>query len=348
MFLAGMAMAILAAFSLDHLLKGLTIGEKKIRNRGLVGLVGVSLTIAGGVWFLTGTLALNFAWGVGMLIIAVIGLVLAMGTLRPAPVWVGVFLIGISLLDWVVVDARSLSPRPVDDVFLEKAEVASFLQDQEGQFRVYSPSYSLPQHIAVTYGLELADGVDPMQLADYAAFMTNASGVPGIGYSVTIPSFQGEVETSNAQYLPDARLLGLLNVRYVVAEFPLKVEGLESVEQFGDTWVYENSFARGRAWVGEEKVPITFWSPNRIEIMVEGPGLLVLSEIAYPGWEVRVNGEREEILLVEDILRGVQLGDGDHFVEFEYVPTKFYSGLAIFIISLIAIMVLAFKLRKWI
>ena len=41
-------------------------------------------------------------------------------------------------------------------------------KEQPGPFRVYSPSYSLPQHVAQRAGLELADGVDPMQVASYA------------------------------------------------------------------------------------------------------------------------------------------------------------------------------------
>jgi len=101
---------------------------------------------------------------------------------------------------------------------------------QPGPFRVYSPSYSLPQHVAQRAGLELADGVDPMQLASYAGLMKAATGTRATGYSVTIPAFPPEsnVETALSDATPDARLLGRLNVRYVAAEFPIRVEGWSS------------------------------------------------------------------------------------------------------------------------
>ncbi len=73
----------------------------------------------------------------------------------------------------------------------------------------------------------LAEGIDPLQLSAYAAFMEKASGVPMEGYSVTLPPFaSGRPEVDNRAYLPDARLLGLLNVRYVVSEFELVANDL--------------------------------------------------------------------------------------------------------------------------
>ena len=67
---------------------------------------------------------------------------------------------------------------PEAQAFSDHADVAAWLaaQGQPGTFRVYSPSYSLPQHVAQRAGLELADGVDPMQVAGYARLMQAATG----------------------------------------------------------------------------------------------------------------------------------------------------------------------------
>ncbi len=162
--------------------------------------------------------------------------------------------------------------------------------------------------------------------------MAAATGVPQAGYSVTIPPFaSGDPARDNAAYTPDARLLGLLNVRFVAAGNDLHAEGLRLVRRFGRTRLYENAFALGPAWVqppqappGEQAVPLpaeaVTWSPNRVTVQAEGPGLLVLSEIAYPGWRVRVDGAPAALLHPAGLLRGVLLPPGRHTVEFSYSP----------------------------
>ena len=331
MFVAGMAMAGLAAFSLDHLLSGVGARARRQVTRVWVGLVGLGLAIAGGVWFLTGDLPLNFAWGAGGMTCTALGLGFLTRKRRLNPVWAGLLVIGIGLVDWGVVNGRSLSPHAAAVIFSEQAEVISYLVEQCEPFRVYSPSYGVPQHAAAREGLELANGVDPLQVASYSAFMRQASGVPQDGYSVTIPPFKGDVATANAAYIPDAEMLGLLNVRYVVAEFDLVTDGLALVNQFGETRVYENAFDRGRAWLeeGDGEISVS-WSPNQITVAANGPGLLVLSEVWYPGWQVRVDGQEADLEQVEGVLRGVKIPVGIHQVLFDFRPTSLYLGFGLF------------------
>jgi hypothetical protein len=230
--------------------------------------------------------------------------------------------------------------QPSEFVRGEQKEVVTTLTSMPGTFRVYSPSYSLPQQVAADHGVELADGVDPMALKSYADFMRVATGVPGEGYSVTIPAFEtGNPSQDNAGYLPDADLLGLLNVRYVVAEFDLAVEGLVLQAKIGGTRIYENLNARPRAWIqpvgqavgiGAKAVDRLTWSPNRIELAVRGPGMVVLSEVDYPGWNVQVDGQKAEVEVVGGLFRGVEVGPGGHMVEFRYTPVSVYYGLGSF------------------
>jgi hypothetical protein len=355
MFLAGMTLAVLAAFSLDHLLSGISAGERRRGARVLVILFGVASTMAIGVWSITGDMPINFMWGAGMAGLTLMGLGWMLGSRRTYPPWAGFLLIGIGLLDWGGVGARSLSPRTAAEIFLEKAEVADFLAAQDGQFRVYSPSYSLPQHIAAKAGLELADGVDPLQVASYVAFMARASGVPQDGYSVTVPPFAGEVESANAEYMPDAALLGWLNVRFVISEFDLKGDGWVLMKRFGETRVYENGAALGRAWVQDVEDPPGWeakkyeelkWSPNRIEVIASGSGLLVLSEVVYPGWQVRVDGHRADLVVVDGVLRGVDLPPGSHRVVFDFHPVSLYVGLGLFAMAVVFLVVSTMKLKQ--
>ncbi len=209
-----------------------------------------------------------------------------------------------------------------------------------GLFRVYSPSYSLPQQTSAVHGLQLADGVDPLQLDSYVHFMKKASGVPIEGYSVTLPPFSsGDPASDNAGFQPDPARLKLLNVHYVAAAFNLDVDGLDYLGQIGQTRLYLVRDALPRAWIqpeglpdGEQARPVEQidWSPERVMIQANGPGVLVLSEIAYPGWRVWVDGQLQSDLLdprkSEGLLRAVRLDPGLHQVVFAFRPISVYLG----------------------
>lgn len=64
----------------------------------------------------------------------------------------------------------------------------------------------------------------------------------------------------------------------------------------------------------------------RVEVSTEAPGLLIVSQQYYPGWNAYVNGKPAQIYAVDGILRGVFLEPGDHVVEFKYRPLSFMIG----------------------
>ena len=340
-FLAGMALAVLAGLAFDGLIEGVPRRGRRRAARLVFFWAALAGGFALGVWLVARRLPFAFGWGAAVALLAALGASAALSKRVPRPVWVGL-LIGVCVIDWGVVNVRGLSPRPRGVVFSQGEAAAVYLARQEGRFRVYSPSYSLPQLAAARYGLELADGVDPLQLAGYAAYLSAASGVPWRGYSVTLPALEGEVASANAGYTPDADLLGLLNVRFVLAAFDLQAEGLVLRERFGGTRVYENVRARGPGWVQPAGSPLgtvgspaqVEWSPNRIRVWARGPGLLVLSEVAYPGWRAAVDG-RPAQLERAGIFRAVRLPPGGHEVVFTFRPWSLYVGLGIFAFAVV-------------
>jgi len=56
---------------------------------------------------------------------------------------------------------------------------------------------------------------------------------------------------------------------------------------------------------------------------------LVLSDIYYPGWRVKVDGKDEKIFQTNYLSRGVFLTPGKHTVDFRFAPRSFEIGLAI-------------------
>ncbi|GAB4541403.1 MAG: hypothetical protein Kow0063_32220 [Anaerolineae bacterium] len=63
-----------------------------------------------------------------------------------------------------------------------------------------------------------------------------------------------------------------------------------------------------------------------LEVTTSGDGLLVLSEIDYPGWQAAVDGQVVPILRVDYILRGVAVPAGQHRVEVSFRPGTFLWG----------------------
>ena len=85
-----------------------------------------------------------------------------------------------------------------------------------------------------------------------------------------------------------------------------------------------------------KSVDVVSYGLHRIDLEVdaESQALLVSSEVDYPGWEVEIDGKREEKIQVNTAFRGVFLAPGNHQVSFVYVPRSFYWGLFWTVLSL--------------
>jgi len=80
----------------------------------------------------------------------------------------------------------------------------------------------------------------------------------------------------------------------------------------------------------------------RIEIVVERPGYLVLSQTWYPGWQVYVDGKLAPLLRANYALMAVEVGQGSHSVVFCYRPLAFRAGAVISLTSLALVLLSVF------
>jgi uncharacterized membrane protein YfhO len=139
----------------------------------------------------------------------------------------------------------------------------------------------------------------------------------------------------------------MLNVKYLVSALPLQAKGLTLVQSIGKTLIYENQNVRPRAWLKGGNVEISSWSPDRIALTSTGPaGLLTLAEIAYPGWQARVDGQAAVVETVDGLLRGVALKAGRHQIVLEFRPPTVYLGAGIAGIAWIGLMLFIFLNRR--
>lgn len=346
LFITGMSLSVLAGYGLDLILGSPKNFSHRVINLALFSCIMFVIAISVGIYALNGYLPIGVIWGGIFLLIAVAWIGLKLKLPLPKEIWVsGLFVI--VLVDLLSIDRSSLRFKEPGLVFSEGEEAAAYVSSKPGLFRIYSPSYSIPQHTAVEYRLHLADGVDPLQIDDYVEYMVLASGVPRNGYSVTTPPFeQGDPKVDNAKFTPDSKKLGLLNVRYVIADYEVFAEGLALEEKFDDVWVYRNKNQLPRAWVdisygGAENVlkpaVVNEYKPNRITITAEGPGTLTLSEIDYPGWWIWIDGVLSPSNKFAGILRAVDLDPGVHTVSLIYLPISLLSGILLGLFGVLGI-----------
>jgi uncharacterized membrane protein YfhO len=74
-----------------------------------------------------------------------------------------------------------------------------------------------------------------------------------------------------------------------------------------------------------------------IEVNAAADGLLVLSEIHYPGWRAIVDDQPAPVVRADQLLRGIPVPAGRHIVKVWYAPNSARIGLIISALSLILI-----------
>jgi len=102
-------------------------------------------------------------------------------------------------------------------------------------------------------------------------------------------------------------------------------------------------------------VKITSYEPNRLtyDVNTGKGGVLVFSEIYYPGWTATIDGEAVELGRVNYILRAIHIQPGQHQVELAFFPksvdmteTIAYIAFALLLLILIFVVVSQFRQRK--
>lgn len=348
-FLSGFAFAVLAAAGLQAWKEVIPQTNHKGLRRLAFSLplpalfAGIFLAA---MWAGSAEFPPEFAWG-----FTALGLVALLLWLRSRQrIGYDLFatlLILFTTCDLAGVGLAQFNFRHAPDVLADGGRAPEFLASGSG--RIYSPTLSIPQQRAAVLGMELAGGVDPMHLQRYVNYLSHASGIPALFYSVTLPPLPFQNGVSDYQSVPlNLDLLGRLNVTYLVAGYPLHAPGLGEPQILDGLYLYRNPKALSRAWM-QEDLPVAgglhplndqnlLRSPNQIEAQAEGPGVLVLSEIIYPGWEVSIDGQPTELLTIDGLLRGVRLEKGWHWVTFYFRPPLLAVGGTLQVLAILGIL----------
>lgn len=256
-------------------------------------------------------------------------------------------------------------------------ELKAFLKSDKQPFRVATPIFSL-LNAGMLEGIENVGGYDAIVLKSYSEFINFAQGLPidEPNTVMEIRSVSPMLALLNVKYyiLQPAMRIGLPTFDLVFQNGRYKVYrdngALPRSFIVHDAWMIKRREAVFRAMTSAGFNPTSsaiideaidslpndpgLQSPTPrvvehyprkvfIEADLKEPGLLVLSDVYYPGWKAFVDGKESKIYRVNYVMRGVPLSGGRHTVEFHYSPLSFKIGA---IISLAAIAsVVGFLLR---
>ena len=241
------------------------------------------------------------------------------------------------------------------------ADIAGFLKQQPGRFRVEIDDAELPVNFGDWYGIDVLSGYT-------ASVLSNALALEW--------------------WTPRGK--ELLNAAFYVSKKPAIPEQVQVFEGSSGEKVYRNPKFFPRAWVVHQTTPVSGGKQaNRLiqdpnfdmwrNAVIAGPappleacspdsdsaritqrtsgsltldatlacnGMVVISETFAPGWTAAVDGKPVQIYQVYGALRGVPVAGGSHRIQMNYRPGSVTWGASLTLLGLVGICVVGVWERK--
>ena len=245
-----------------------------------------------------------------------------------------IVIIAILVIDLFMFGMRFIDTKSPAEVFKNPGFVPVIKNETEPYFRIYDETDLLNQNIAYRNNLYLINGYDPTYLKEYQSFFIQSQSENYSGYYWWM---QGAV-------IKDFDILQRLNVRYIITnrkyDSDFHIPGLQRVYDDNSVRVYRFNVTYPRAYlipetefgnytpVSLQPAQIERYSPDAItvNVTINDPGYLVLSEVYYPGWSAQDNGKSADIVRYHEIFRAIHLDPGPHQVSFSYFPKILTPG----------------------
>ncbi len=324
-FWVDLAVALLAGWGLQSLLRRRSNWSERQANATRWGLIGVVVAFAGLVLF---TIPIFMSEVLGSndptnrpvitldnLMLLAIWLLLALGVgvavFRSA---IGDGLIVVAVFAVTLIDLfHATAPfNPTTDAILagfEHPETVAFLQKryrEDGPFRVEAISPPWQPDTATLEGLDDVGGVfDPMQIASYQSVLSAA-----------------QRDRSSEDYRS-------LNVRYLIGDqdhTPASGTPFDEVFRAPDGLVvWEHLNGKQRAWLeGSDSIlRVVTNEPGRV--VVELPedmsgGTIIVSQVNYPGWTASIDGESVDVARYEEVWQAIEAPAGSTTIVLVFHP----------------------------
>ena len=142
---------------------------------------------------------------------------------------------------------------------------------------------------------------------------------------------------------PESRVQGLQEILYAKDPF-WNEPGLAFFDPQDVAWVNQAELAEiapilsGRRTSQSEAVKVSYPTPQHavLEVSLESTGLVILSDVYYPGWQLTIDGQPAHIIRVNGLMRGALVAAGPHRLVYSFAPRSFLVGLVGSILGLAA------------
>ncbi|MFC2015960.1 YfhO family protein [Chloroflexota bacterium] len=278
--------------------------------------------------------------------------------------WLALLVIPLIVLDLFSLNAgRDLQRARARDRF-EDTPLVSFLQEQAGPFRVWHED-DLPGNFGCVWGIEETWGISPLYLQRYGDLLralpdVRARTLLNVEYAVTSGPDLADGELVEAHSDPEKdsylhRIREPGQAAYVVYSAEVEADDAAALGRLASpdfdprhSVILSEDPGLTLTGDGQAVVQILERAPNRLSLQVEtsADGILVLSEVYYPGWVATVDDRSSAILRADTTLRSIPLVAGSHHVELVYRSWTVVVGLALTALTLVLVIVGVVWLRK--
>ncbi|MCX8014574.1 MAG: hypothetical protein N2748_01010, partial [candidate division WOR-3 bacterium] len=167
--------------------------------------------------------------------------------------------------------------------------------------------------------LELTEGLAPLSLARYWTFnvpLSRRDEILNCKYVIKVDTNQNRMTLiQNPKYLPRA----FFCYDYLVAESDSAALNLlrsESINLRQTVILEEQPQVSNPGIIGRDSVSIQDWRNDYIRVYVKAtsPGFLVLSEMFYPEWQAKIDGQITKIYCANYLVRANYVPSGEHTI----------------------------------
>ncbi|OGG13449.1 hypothetical protein A2773_00380 [Candidatus Gottesmanbacteria bacterium RIFCSPHIGHO2_01_FULL_39_10] len=261
--------------------------------------------------------------------------------------WIKIFLVLVVIAELFSFGKKYIFLTEIPDKKYD-AQLISYLQKNlKGErllplYRVISPILSdMDLNAPLKYEIETTSGYDPVILKKYYDFVDTNNGSPQsslLYYNVEIPPIR-----------TDGELFKYLNVGYILTEkgqLASQPDDFTLVLERGNYTLYKYNKARPRFSLvhhdnckdeKNDRVNISRYIADKIDLRVQSScdAILSMSEVFYPGWKAKIDGEETQIYKNNVAFRFLKVSQGNHKIEIYYSPDIYYIGAILSFLGII-------------
>lgn len=235
------------------------------------------------------------------------------------------------------------------------------LQRDRDPFRAVVNNGCFPENAGLLYRFQDIQGYDPLILKRYVQYVNKSQQIPPdnkvvnlhyirsvdnplinmLNLKYTINCASKEIRKRDA-FVPRAHIVHQTVVKndheildYMMAD---GFDPMATVVFSNDSGIPETDGLEHRGDQGETCRILSYAGDEMtVEVRLNTPGYLVLSEINYPGWQAYVNGRKRAILTANYLFRSLSVEPGRHIVRFVFRPFSFKAGTVVSVLSVVLI-----------